>query len=258
MRSLRLIFLSGFLGLSVLAAQAQIRIVPREKLEAVASPRLSKDSSSLGFNTRSVIAGRMKEDDAPRIFRFEMTNTGADVIDVHRIQTTCSCVSANVARKTLRPGEKTSVAVRYDPKGHLGRFEHKVFVYTQQGDEPAAVLRLIVDVESSSDISRLYQVRMGAIALRSRDISFRKGTRGVEVLKFVNLSDRSLKLECEEMFLPESISFETRPQVTDAGQEGEIVVSYDPSKGDTKELIPLILKNLGVPPSGSTINIRIE
>ncbi len=258
MKSLRLILLSGLMGLSALTAHAQIRIIPRDKLEAVASPGLSKDSSSLSFNTKHIAAKPMKEDDSPEIFTVEMRNVGSEVIRVHRLQTTCSCVSATLGKGTLNPGETASVILRYDPKGHLGSFDHKVFVYTQPGDEPAAVLRLTVEVESSSDLSRLYQVKMGAIALRSRDVSFSRTEKGVEVLNFVNLSGRGLKLECEEMFLPGSISFHTRPAVIESGQEGEMVISYDPSLGETKDHVSLILKNLGVPPSKSTINIRIE
>lgn len=241
-----------------LASQAQIKIIPREKLEETASPRLSSDSSSLSFNARYVKAEPMREDDPPQVLRYEMTNAGSGRVEVLRMQTTCSCVSASIGQKALDPGEKTVLTVRYDPKGHLGRFEHKVFVYTRPGNEPAATLGFSVEVGSGSDISRLYQIKMGCIALRSREVSFNRDAGGVEVLKFVNLSGKPLKLECEEMFLPRCITFKTSPQVLEDGCEGEIIIAYDPSKGQAKERVPLILRNLGVQPSGSTINIRIE
>jgi len=252
------IFLYCALCLSYVTSQAQIRIVPRERLEAVDSPRLSSDSSSLGFDTRHIVAEPMKEDDAPAVFRFEMTNTGERPISVLKLQTTCSCVSASVGQRALKPGDKTTLTVRYDPEGHLGHFEHKVFVYTGPGNEPSAALRLTVEVQSPSDISGLYRVGMGKIALRSRNIAFKRDVKSVEVLKFINLSDNDLKLECEEMFLPECISLETRPVVTGSGKEGEIIVSYDPSMGTADDSFPIILKNLGVSPSSSTIYITIE
>lgn len=255
---LKLISLSVVLCMSAMAAQAQIRIIPREKLEAVASPRLSSDSSSLSFNARLIEAGSMREDSAPEVFKYEMTNVGREPINVLRLQTTCSCVTATIGQNKLKPGEKTSLSVRYDPKGHLGRFEHKVFVYTQEGNAPAAALRLVVEVESGSDLAGSYQVHMGRIALRNRTVTFRKDVKSVETLNFVNLSGRSLKLECEDMFLPQCISFHTEPAVLDDGQEGEIVISYDPSKGLPGARVPLILKNLGVSPGASTINITFE
>lgn len=258
MRILGFILLSCVLGMSSLTSRAQIRIVPRDKLEAVDSPRLSSDSASLSFDVRHIVAKPMKEDDNPEVFRFEMTNTAAEPVSIHRLQTTCSCVSASVGQNELNPGAKTVLTVRYDPKGHLGRFDHKIFVYTRPGNDPAAALRLTVEVNGSDDLSGLYKVAMGAIALRSRDVTFRKDSKSVEVLKFVNRGGKSLKLECEEMFLPQCIRFETRPETVENGQEGEIVITYDPSIGDAMNRVPLILKNLGVSPSRSTINITIE
>ncbi len=258
MRITAIIFLFCVLGLSSTDIRAQIRILPKERLEAVDSPKLSRDSAALKFDTRYIKAAALKEDASPETFTFVMTNAGREVIDVRRLTTTCSCVSASVGQNVLKPGESTSVKVRYNPKGHIGRFEHKVFVYTQPGNDPAAILRLNVEVEGGSDISGIYQVRMGNIALRSTDVRFSRDTKGVEVLKYVNLSGRDMKLECEEMFLPDCISFETIPEILGDGQEGEIRISYDPSRGKPLELIPLILRNLGVSPSRSTINITIE
>ena len=258
MKSLRFIFFSVLLVMSAMTSGAQIRIVPREALDAVASPRLSRDSSSLDFDVRHIVAGSVRNDDSPVTFKVEMTNVGEEAIEVLKVQTTCSCVSAVTGQNLLAPGAMTTLTVRYDPKGHLGRFEHKIFVYTRPGNAPSAVLRLSVDVEDGSDISGSYQERMGKIAMRSRNITFIKDRKAVEVLKFVNLSGKDLKLECESMFLPDCISFESRPAVTGPGKEGEIVITYDPSLGTSADHVRLILKNLGVQPSQSTIIITIE
>lgn len=258
MRITAIIFLFCVLGLSSADIQAQIRILPKERLVAVDSPKLSSDSAALKFDTRHIKAATLNEDSDPETFTFVMSNAGTEVINVRRLTTTCSCVSASVRQNVLNPGDSTSLTVRYNPKGHIGQFEHKVFVYTQPGNDPAAILKLNVEVEGSSDVSGIYQVRMGNIALRSTDVRFRRDTKGVEVLKFVNLSGRDMKLECEEMFLPECISFETSPEILKDRQEGEIRISYDPSRGNPGKRIPLILRNLGVSPSRSTINITIE
>lgn len=258
MRLAAIISISCALCLSALTAGAQIRIVPREKLEAVASPRLSSDSSALRFDTEHIVADVMSEDDPPAVFRFEMTNAGKEVISIHRVNTTCSCVTVNVPDRMLDPGEKTVLTVRYDPKGHPGRFERKIFIYTQPGNNPAAILKLTARVERSSDKSKLYQLQMGSIRLRGSEMVFSKGVKAKESLNFLNLSGRPLRLECEEMFLPDCLSFETEPAVVEDDEEGVLTVSYDPTKGDCKDRVPLILKGLGVPPGQSTISIRFE
>lgn len=256
MRLAALISLSCALLLSAQTARTQIKIVPRERLEAVASPKLSSDSSALKFDTYHIVAETMSEDDPPAVYRFEMTNVGKEAITIHRMNTTCSCVTVTCPEKELDPDEKTVLTVRYDPKGHPGVFERKIFVYTQPGTNPSAILKLTAHVERSSDLSRLYQVQMGSIRLRSSEIVFQKGVKARESLNFLNLSGKPLKLECEEMLLPECLSFEAA-EVED-GEEGVLTVSYDPQKGDAREKVLLVLKGLGVPPSQSTINIRFE
>lgn len=258
MRLLNLISFICLLCVSWNDALAQMKIVSRDMLEAVASPALSPDSVFLSFDKRLVEVSDMTEDDPPRTFRFEMQNTGTVPLTIHRLNTTCSCVTATVGKKVLEPGEKTFLTARYDPEGHPGRFERKIFVYTGPGNDPAAVLRISVDIAAGTDKARLYHVQMGGIRLRAKEIVFRRGEKSVETLNFINLSGRALKLECETMFLPGDVSFATRPAVVADGEEGVMVISYDPSVNDVKDMVPLILKGLGVPPGQSTIKIRFE
>lgn len=258
MRVLAVILLFMVMGISTENARAQIRILSREALEAVDSPRLSRDSSSLVLGERYMKAAPMREDASPATFRTEISNVGEQPVDIRRIRTTCSCVTASAGKTRLMPGESAGLTVRYDPKGHMGRFEHKVFIYTQPGNDPSAVLSLSVNVESGSDKSGLYQVQMGGIRLRSSEIRFRSGERAVETLNFINLSGRTLKLECEEMFLPEGLKFETRPEVVENGEEGVMVITYDPLGKMPPKEVPLILKGLGTAPGKSTVKIRFE
>lgn len=258
MRVLAVISILLALGISSEDAQAQIRILSREALEAVDSPRLSRDSSSLVLGTRHINAAPMREADPPATFRTEISNAGDNPVDIRRISTTCSCVTASAEKTRLMPGDKTGLTVRYDPKGHMGRFDHKVFIYTMPGNAPAAYLSLSVNVESGSDKSGLYQVQMGGIRLRSSEVLFRAGERAVETLNFINLSGRPLKLECEDMFLPADLKFETRPEVVEDGEEGAMVITYDPSGEIPRKEVPLILKGLGVAPSKATVKIRFE
>lgn len=258
MRLPSIIFLFCALCVSALTAGAQIRIVPREKIEAVASPRLSSDSSSLMFNTRHIVAAVMSEDDPPAIYRYEMTNVGTETVNVLRINTTCSCVTVNASRTSIAPGEMSTLTVRYDPKGHPGRFERKIFIYTQPGNNPAAILELTAHVERSMDKSKLYHVQMGNIRLRSEEIRFTKGTKAIEALNFINLSGGPLKLECDEATLPKCLAFETVPSIVEDGGEGVLKLAYDPAEGECGDNVSLILKGLGVSPEKSAINIRFE
>lgn len=237
-------------------ASAQMRIISREKVDAVSNPRLSADSASVAFDVRHIIADQMTEDDAPKTFIYNFKNIGVKTLNIHRLVSTCSCASATCTVSSLAPGESAQINVRYNPKGHPGKFERRFFLYTQEGNNPAAILRLSVDVTSGQDHSIQWPVQMGGIRLRVADVSFTQGQKAVETINFLNLTGKPLKLECEEMFLPQCIAFSSEP-VAD-GAEGVMTVTYDPTKPGARDNMKLILKGLGLPPSKSTINIRIK
>lgn len=241
-----------------LCSQGQMRILPKEKIESVNNPRMSPDTAFLRFDRISIAADPMNEDDAPESFIYPFSNVGSDTLEIKRLVSTCSCATARFSRRTVAPGESGEIIVRYNPEGHPGRFERKVFVYTQEGNDPSAVLRLSVNVSSGADLSTEWPVQIGNIRLRRDSISFESGRKSVERMRFINLDVRSIDLECEEMFLPEGMTFRTEPQVVAPGKEGEIVISYTPSGDRMREEMKIILKNTGVPPSISSIKVTIK
>lgn len=243
-------------ALAALSASAQMRIISREKVEAVSNPRLSADSASLAFETRHIVAEPMAEDDAPVTFIYKFENKGEEDIEILRLVSTCSCASATCSVKKIAPGASAEISVRYNPKGHPGRFERKVFVYTQSGNDPAAVLRLSVYVASGSDHSTEWPIQMGGIRLRSSQVSFAQGRKAVETISFINLTGKTLKLECETMFLPQCFGFCSDP--VKPGAEGVITITYDPSKPGARDNTKLILKGLDLPPSQSSITIKLQ
>lgn len=237
-------------------ADAQLKLVSKEKLKSVNAPELSKDSASLSFVTRHIVAEPMSEDDSPKTFTFEFTNVGKGKLEIKRVVSTCSCAQAVCPTKALAPGDKSAVTVTYNPKGHPGKFERKIYVYTQDGDVPAAVLRLTVDVENSMDISGLYPVSMGKIRLRRSAVRFTKGTAAVEKLRFVNVSGRVLRFDCDRSFLPECIKFYAPP--TRPLEEAEMIIRYDSSEPVTKDKMTVFLNDLGLPPSQSSLTVYFE
>lgn len=257
MTPLRLISVLTLFLLSTSAAFPQIRLVPREKVESVANPRLSRDSAALAFDTGHIVAEPMTEDDRPQTFVYRFTNVGDRTLEIKRLVSTCSCASAVALNRSVAPGEASEIRVTYYPKGHPGRFERKVFVYTEAEDAPAAVLRLSVDVDNGKDLSADWPVQMGPIRLRRAEITFSEGVKAVERMRFINLSGKSLELTCEEAFLPGCISFRTEPAVVGDGQEGELLIAYDPSAGASRDLVKIILKGLGLPPSKASLQVRI-
>lgn len=239
------------------AASAQLKIIPKERLEAVASPRLSADSSALSFDRRHIVAEPMNEDDAPKTFRYKFTNVSDREVTITSVKTTCSCLTAVTETVSLLPDDTSEIIVRYNPKGHPGKFERKVFVYTSEGNDPAAVLKLSVDVQTGADLSGEWPLQMGGIRMRRNEITFQYGVKSAEKLRFINLTGNPLRLDCEKHFLPASLTFRTEPEVVEAGQTGEMIISYDPSV-KAEDGMKIILKGLGLPPSKSSIKVKMK
>ena len=258
MYKLRFIMVCVAVMVSAMTADAQLRMVSKEKLQEVANPALSADSASLSFEQKHIIAEPMNEDDAPKTFVYRFTNIGKETVAIKRLVSTCSCASAVCSVKEVVPGASAEISVKYNPKGHPGKFERKVFVYTQDGNSPAVVLRLSVDVATGADLSQEWPVQMGSIRLRRSEVAISAGSKGVEQLRFINLSGRPLALQCEENFLPECLSFRTEPEVGEDGAEGAIVIPYDPPLPGVRDSMNVILKGLGLPPTKSSITVRIK
>lgn len=239
-------------------AMSQMKILPREKVESVTNPRLSADSSSFMFETRHIVAEPMTEDDGPETFVFRFRNISKESLHIDRLVTTCSCVSATVADDDVPSGTCSEIRVRYNPEGHPGKFERRIFVYADGKSDPAAVLRLTVDVGSGKDISADWPVRMGTIGLRRSGLTFVKGQKSVEKIRFINLGSKTLNLECEKAFLPDCLDFTAEPSAVTAGSEGVMVISYDPAKGGERPGVSVMLKGLGVPPSRSSIKVTFS
>ena len=252
---------------SAMTAAAQLRMVSKEKLEQVSDPRHSSDSAFLSFDTRHIVAEPMNEDDAPKTFVYRFTNVGSETMQIKRLVSSCSCAAAVCTVKEVAPGASAEISVRYNPAGHPGRFERKVFVYTQDGNDPSAVLKLSVDVSTGADLSGEWPVQIGSIRFRRSEVTFKAGEKAVETLRFINAGDRSVVLDVDRDFLPACLSVtfssvaggsQSSPlMMTSPGEEGVIKISFDPSMPGARETMKIILKGLGLPPTRSTRTVTV-
>lgn len=254
MRHLSLIFVAFW---AAVTAHAQIVIVPREKLEAMNNPKLTAAALAMKFETMYIQAGPMGEDDGVQTFAYPFTNVGEDTLKVRNLISGCTCMTALCPKMTVAPGESSEIIVKYNPKGHPGRFERKVIVYADQDQEPTVILRLNVEVERGGDFSGLYPIAMGNIRVRRNVVSFSSGRKGVEICPFVNVSGKDFTLVCETPLLPPCLSVRAEPQTLQPGQEGEIIITYSPEKGGQRPKMPVMFKGLGLPPVQSSIMVNI-
>lgn len=226
-------------------AQAQLKLNP-----------FANDSTLLSFTTKHIEAETMSESDSPVTFTYGFRNTGIRKVKIERLVTSCSCAYAYCDKNVVKPGEEAQISVRFNPKGHPGKFDRKIFVYTKDGNEPTAVLTLSVDVENRMDIPEQYSISMGDIRLKSNVVKFRKGEAATASLSFINVSGRSLKFDCDRALLPSCLKFYAEP--VRPLKEGVIKITYDPTKGMERDEMVILLQGLGGTPSSSSIKVILE
>lgn len=258
MRTIALIIL--FLAsLSGITAHAQLKLIPKERLDSVANPPLAPNAATLKFECLRIDAGEMNETDGPVVFTYGFVNLGNVPVSISRLVSTCSCAVATASEKEIGPGEKGTITLRYNPKGHPGQFERRVFVYTDSHVQPTAVLRLAVKVRSGDGMTKDFPVQMGCIMTQKDEVLFTRGKAGAAEIRFVNLSGKKLALACEEMMLADCLDFTVEPEVVEDGQEGVMTISYDPERRHPAAgKASVLLKGLGVPPSQSTIKVILK
>lgn len=133
--------------IAVLPAAAQMKILPRETVLRNAGLVLSRDSTALSFEHRTLKVRGLSEESEPKSFYFPMANISGRSLRITRISTNCSCVKVSLPHRELEAGENTVLTAVYDPKGHPGKFRRMIFIYTDASEElPAAVLTLDADV----------------------------------------------------------------------------------------------------------------
>ncbi|MGM9785678.1 MAG: DUF1573 domain-containing protein [Candidatus Cryptobacteroides sp.] len=145
-RCLGIIFCLAVALVSAINVTAQIRLVPSTRLDSIACPPKSPDAAFLKLDSTNVSLGNMTSGDSPATVRLRMSNTGTGVLDIDRITTSCSCVSAVSDRTVIKPGESARLRVTFNPKGHFGHQTYRVQIYTGGYADPSAILDIKVHV----------------------------------------------------------------------------------------------------------------
>jgi hypothetical protein len=65
-----------------------------------------------------------------------LTNTGKKELDIRALQGNCACITASVARNSLKPGESTTLHVEFNPGDRKGNHTKAVTLYSNDPQNP--------------------------------------------------------------------------------------------------------------------------
>ncbi len=249
------ILYAAVISVDMVPAYAQTERERMALIDSLSRPMVADGSEVMCFETERMEAGEMSEDSEPSEYVFHWRNEGSEPLSITWVQTTCGCASPSYERKSVQPGERSSLKITYNPKGHPGGFLRRIFVYTNLSDKtPTAVLELAGKVIPSVLPTGDYPVAMGPLLLKRDVVRFVGDGRQTERIECLNAGDKPLEISVDPRILPQGVSVETLTVAS--GEIADLVLRFDPSKASKlPESVPVFLKGLGLAPTKSMITI---
>lgn len=122
---------------------AQIRMIPKERIDSLSSSRTVWCADYLQFDALAIDAGTHPENGKPISINFHFVNKSGESIMISKLDSSCSCVNASISPSVIAPGKRGTIKVKYNQKTHVGVHPRQIFVYKKSGvseEELAAVL----------------------------------------------------------------------------------------------------------------------
>lgn len=119
----------------------------------VSGPSLFIPQKEYDFGTVKQSAGTVS-------YNFEVLNNGTENISIESLPTSCACTSAKAAKKIIKPEEKTTITVFFDPNLHLepeGRFFKTIEIVSNVKPNPELKIYAQVDYDFGLDKLKLQE-----------------------------------------------------------------------------------------------------
>jgi hypothetical protein len=123
---------------------------------------------------------------------------------------------------------------------------------------PTAVVDLKGEVRASTDRRGDYPHPIGALLLRNRQIRIDSEVQQTIRIACMNGGEADLTPSKDNLLSSSTFSLTAEPKTLRAGQEGEIVISYTPTKGGSNEPLRLFIDNRLLAPRDREIKIVTE
>lgn len=226
-------------------ASAQIRIIPREKLDSVnnvsslaSSPLRVEGGSKLSFGTIAEDGGIWQRS-------IVLVNESSSPIVIRNVSSSCSCLRGELSERVIRAGERCNVVVKYNPIGHPGNVSQRLFVYTSLDEQrPTLVVTLEGKVTISANRSGDYPYSRGVLLLRSDWVQL--DGSGRYRVACMNSGQTLLQIVADTLLSSKGIKAYTEPARLEAGAEGDLVIECDePTEEKSRRLY---LKGLTLAP----------
>lgn len=193
--------------------------------------------AQLAFTPDTWDFGSIAETDGRVSHTFTGENRGDKPVVILDVVTTCGCTVPEFTKRPIRPGEKTTVKVTFDPTNRPGTFTKELGVYSSERKKVATLTVLGQVVPRVKSTEELYPVDAGGgLRLASTLSTFsyiRQGQQVQSAIGYMNTSDKPVRLELRPRERSGLLKA-TAPQQIAPGERGAIDLAYHISVGSSR------------------------
>lgn len=185
--------------------------------------------AQLAFTPDTWDFGTIAEADGRVSHTFTGENRGNTPVVILDVVTTCGCTVPEFTKRPIRPGEKTTVRVTFDPTNRPGAFTKELGVYSSERKKIATLTVHGNVTPRMKSTEELYPVDAGGgLRLATTLCAFsyvRQGQQMQSAIGYTNTSDKPVRLELH----PQESSGLLRsdyPHEVAPGEQGAIDLAY--------------------------------
>jgi len=189
--------------------------------------------SSITFDSKMYQFGTVKEESADVNIRFDFTNTGSNDLVIQNLNADKGIEIVDWTKDAVSPGEKGFIKASFHPKGHPGRVNKRINVYTDN-EARAVVLSVYGNVTPiPGTIADQYRKNFGDSGLRLKNTYVTIGNisnkdKAEKTIDIINTGAEDMTLTFK--YVPAYMTVKVSPEALKPNEKGVILVSYDASK----------------------------
>lgn len=107
--------------------------------EIAKAPQLKLDASTVDF-------GKIRPN-ATTVREIQFSNTGKKELQIRSVQGNCTCITATASKTSLKPGERGTIKIEFNPMDRKGTQQKAVTIYTNDPQGPVQRLTFTAYVE---------------------------------------------------------------------------------------------------------------
>lgn len=187
-------------------------------------------ASVLKFEPETWDFGKIREEDGQVSHTFGFTNEGSAPAVIEKVTVSCGCTTPEYSRAPVRPGEKGSIRITFDPEGRPGAFRKDITVQSGGGKGQNVITISGEVTPRPQELSETYPVKAGDLLLSGEAVNLGYVPRGSvksSALRCYNPTDRPLTLRVvydkKRSYCDVGLSAERLAP----GQEGVVTITYD-------------------------------